>query len=96
MNTTAILAFTNLIRKVQVNNETSHNRFPVHSFGRPISKKAQQAINTEYIPYLAQQLSHAVKEGDSHKIQVYIRALGNTAHPKILSVFEPYLEGKKY
>lgn len=94
MNTTALIAFSNLIRKVQVNNETTHNRYPVHSYGRPIGKKALQAINEQYIQYLAKELRQAVKEGDSHRIQVYIRSLGNTAHPKILNVFEPYLEGK--
>ncbi|XP_071439237.1 vitellogenin-1-like [Hetaerina americana] len=94
LNSTAILSFANLARKAQVNNATAHNLFPVHAFGRlsPINPKA---ITEKYIPYMAKQLRSAVKDGDSHKIQVYIRALGNLGHPKILSVFEPYLEGQE-
>ncbi|XP_046405787.1 vitellogenin-A1-like [Ischnura elegans] len=94
LNSTAILSFANLARKAQVNNVTAHNLYPVHAFGRlsPINPKA---VAEEYIPYMAKHLRAAVKDGDSHKIQVYIRALGNLGHPKILSVFEPYLEGKE-
>lgn len=93
LNTTAILAFADLVRKVQVNNATAHNRYPVHSFGR-LSPIDLPAVRDEYLPYFAQKLRSAVKEADSHKIQVYIRVLGNFGHPKVLSVFEPYLEGK--
>uniref|UniRef100_A0A0K8SAK3 Vitellogenin-1 n=1 Tax=Lygus hesperus TaxID=30085 RepID=A0A0K8SAK3_LYGHE len=96
LNTSAILSFTNLVRKAQVNNDTAHNQYPTHAFGRLSPKKqAQKAVSEKYIPYLQSQLRKAVSQGDSPKIQVYIRALGNTAHPKILSVFEPYLEGKE-
>ncbi|XP_052132925.1 vitellogenin-like, partial [Frankliniella occidentalis] len=94
LNVSAILSFSNLVRKAQVDNATAHNRYPTHVFGRLNPKKAS-AVARDYIPYLAQQLKDAAQNEDSHKIQVYIRALGNTAHPKILSVFEPYLEGKK-
>ena len=94
LNATAILSFSALVRKAQVNNDTAHNRYPVHSFGR-LSPKNSTVVAKTYIPYLASQLKEAVKKGDSPKIQVYIRALGNTAHPKILEVFEPYLEGQR-
>jgi Lipoprotein amino terminal region len=93
LNVTAIQAFADLARKAQVNNVTAHNRFPVHAFGR-LSSVNLPALTDEYLPYMAQKLKNAVREADSHKIQVYIRALGNLGHPKILSVFEPYLEGK--
>lgn len=78
----------------QVSQDSAHNRYPVHAFGR-LSPKHEQAVTEQYIPYLAQQLRQAVKAEDSHKVQVYVRALGNMAHPKILRVFEPYLEGKE-
>lgn len=42
---------------------------------------------------MATQLREAIEEGDSPRIQTYILALGNFGHPKVLSVFEPYLEG---
>ncbi|KAF6216357.1 hypothetical protein GE061_000698 [Apolygus lucorum] len=96
LNTSAILSFSNLVRKAQVNNDTAHTRYPSHVFGRLYPRKqAQKAVAEKYIPYLQNQLRKAVSQSDSPKIQVYIRALGNMAHPKILSVFEPYLEGKE-
>lgn len=42
---------------------------------------------------MATQLREAIQDGDSLRIQTYIMALGNFGHSKILSVFEPYLEG---
>lgn len=42
---------------------------------------------------MATQLKEAIEEHDSPRIQTYIMALGNFGHPKILSVFEPYLFG---
>lgn len=94
LNTSAIFAFTNLVRMSQVNKESMHNRYPVHTFGR-LSPKNEKSVVEEYIPYFNQQLEKAIQEEDSHRIQVYVRALGNMAHPKILRVFEPYLEGKR-
>lgn len=93
INDTAILSFSELIRKVYVDTTESYSRFPVHAFGK-FNKGNQEAV-AKYIPYLGQQLRRAVSEGDSHKIQVYIRALGNVAHRQILEVFKPYLEGEK-
>lgn len=94
LNTTTVYVFSNLVRLAQVSRGSAHNRYPVHAFGR-LSPKHDQAVTQQYIPYLAQQLRQAMKTEDSHKIQVYIRALGNVAHPDILRVFEPYLEGKE-
>ncbi|KAK9500939.1 hypothetical protein O3M35_002099 [Rhynocoris fuscipes] len=94
LNTSALISFTDLVRRAQVNKDIAHNRYPVHSFGR-LAPKYDRAVVEQYIPYLEQQLKKAVQQGDSPRIQTYIRALGNTAHPKILAVFEPYLEGQQ-
>jgi hypothetical protein len=94
LNSSAILSFTNLVRRAQVDNATAYTRYPTHVYGRLNPKKAS-AVTRDYVPYLAQQLKSAVQNGDSHKVQVYTRALGNVAHPKILAAFEPYLEGQK-
>ncbi|XP_014261592.1 vitellogenin-1-like [Cimex lectularius] len=95
LNTSAIFAFTSLVRKAQVDKATAHNRYPVHTYGQLALNNTKDVVD-KYIPYLEKQLTKAISQGDSIKIQVYIRALGNTAHPKILSVFEPYLEGQKH
>ncbi|XP_076655137.1 vitellogenin [Halictus rubicundus] len=90
----AILSFSELVRKSQVNKRAIHNRYPVHTFGRMTSKHDTTVV-TEYIPYLEKELKNAVKDGNSPMIQTYILALGGIAHPKILAVFEPFLEGKE-
>uniref|UniRef100_T1IB40 Uncharacterized protein n=1 Tax=Rhodnius prolixus TaxID=13249 RepID=T1IB40_RHOPR len=92
LNVSAVTAFTNLVRKAQVNRETAHNRYPVHSFG-DLTPKNDKVVSEQYVTYLETQLRKAVQLGDSPTVQVYIRALGNVAHPKVLAVFEPFLEG---
>lgn len=94
LNTTIITTFTKLVRLAQVNPKTMHTRYPVHAFGY-LTRPDDTTVTEVYIPYFAQQLEQAVGTQDSHKIQTYITALGNIAHPKILQVFEPYLEGKQ-
>ncbi|XP_018374343.1 PREDICTED: vitellogenin-3-like [Trachymyrmex cornetzi] len=90
LNTTAPLLFAELARYTQSNKLSIY--YPVYSFGRMVPKHDNELLET-YIPYMATQLRKAIEEGDSHRIQTYIMALGNFGHPKILSVFEPYLEG---
>lgn len=88
VNSTAPLSFAELVRYTQSNK----SYYPVHSFGRTVSK-SDKALFENYISYMATQLREAIQDGDSLRIQTYIMALGNFGHPKILSAFEPYLEG---
>lgn len=94
LNSSAVLSFAELVRRAQVSNSSIYNHYPVNVFGR-LSSRQNDAVLRKYIPFLAEQLRKAIKDGDSPRIQVYIFALGLTAHPKILSVLEPYLEGKE-
>lgn len=93
LNTSAAIAFTELVRKSQVDRLTSQHRYPVHLSGAN-STAHRSVVAEKYIPYYQRKLQDAATQGDSIKTHVYIRALGNMAHRKILSVFEPYLEGK--
>ncbi|XP_065166461.1 vitellogenin-like [Atheta coriaria] len=96
LNDSAILSFTTLARKVYSDKVYSDNQYPTQAFGSfRKNEQGQKFVAEEVIPYLKQQLNEAVQQADSHKIHVYIRALGNVAQKKILGVFEPYLEGKK-
>lgn len=90
----AVLSFADLIRHAVVDKQSAHNRYPVHAFGRLLSKNFHQ-LHEKYIPYMEDELQKAVDAGDSTRIQTYTIALGKTAHPRILAIFEPYLEGKK-
>lgn len=91
---TAILSFADLVRHAIVNKRSAHNRYPVHAFGKLFDRNSR-GLQEKYFSYLNEELQSAVESGDSNKIQTYIVALGRTAHPKILSIFEPYIEGKK-
>ncbi|KAL0112919.1 hypothetical protein PUN28_012281 [Cardiocondyla obscurior] len=88
VNTTAPLAFAALLH-----NSLDNNRYPKYSFGRMIPKNSEDV--DRYISNLINQLREAFQEKNNEKIQTYIVALGITGSPKILSAFEPYLEGKE-
>ncbi|MDD9338890.1 MAG: hypothetical protein PV362_04375 [Providencia heimbachae] len=94
LNSSIVLAMTELLEQSVVNRQMAHTYYPRNAYGR-MATKGMEMIEKQVIPYLQNQLERAVEKQDSHKIQVYIRALGNLGHPKILAVFEPYLEGKK-
>ncbi|XP_011879023.1 PREDICTED: vitellogenin-1-like [Vollenhovia emeryi] len=90
LNTTAPVAFAELVHNTH--NNMSSRYYPVYSFGRMVPKN-DSALLEIYIPYMATQLREAIEEGHNPRIQTYIMALGGFGHPKILSIFEPYLEG---
>ncbi|XP_063977532.1 vitellogenin-like [Diachasmimorpha longicaudata] len=93
ISTSAILAFTELIRYTQVNGRIAHNRFPVYTFGNFIPS-TDNALLRDYLPYLVQKLAQGIEE-DTPRATAYIRAIGNVAHPSIISFFGSYLEGSK-
>ncbi|XP_011061918.1 PREDICTED: vitellogenin-2-like [Acromyrmex echinatior] len=95
VNVTAPLALAQVIRKYHVNTNylmrslkhlgpTLRNNVPTHI-----------EISNVYIPFMTEQLKQGLDNYDTSRIQVYIMALGLTGHPKILSIFEPYLEDKE-
>lgn len=94
LNTSATLSFADLLRRAHVDGQSARHRYPVHLSG-PQSQNHRAVVEEQYIPYLQRQLENAISQDDSIKIQLYIRSLGSTAHPKILAIFEPYLEGKR-
>lgn len=94
LNSSVIIAFTDLIRKSLVYKDSAHNRYPVHTFGH-MARKNSDSMISKYISYFAKNLDNAVRRGDVQQIQVFIKALGNIAHPRILKAFEPYLEGHR-
>ncbi|VVD06007.1 unnamed protein product [Leptidea sinapis] len=93
LNTTALLAATKFIHMGQVDNRTAHRYYPTHMYGR-FSDKNDGFVLNEILPRLSQELRQSVEQGDSHKAQVYTKAIGNLGHREILQVFAPYLEGK--
>ncbi|XP_019880306.2 vitellogenin-like [Aethina tumida] len=92
---TALLSLCNLLNRVYVNERVSHNEYPVHSFGKFRSQEGKKYMRETIVQWLSQQLQQAVSEANPTKIHSYIVALGNIGDRTILSVYEPYLEGKK-
>ncbi|CAH2243727.1 jg8786 [Pararge aegeria aegeria] len=93
LNSSALISATKFINMGQVNNETAHRFYPTHMYGR-LSRKHDRFVIDEVLPRLSQELKLAIEKEDSHKAQVYVRAIGNLGHRAILDVFAPYLEGK--
>ncbi|EFA11302.1 vitellogenin [Tribolium castaneum] len=95
LNESLLLAYTTLIHQVYVNEEYSHSKYPVHSFGSFNTAQGWFYVKKEVIPYLSQKLDEAISNADTKQIHLYIRALGNVGHQQILQSFKPYLEGTK-
>ncbi|XP_014217958.1 vitellogenin-like, partial [Copidosoma floridanum] len=96
LNTSAIISFSELARRASPGQSSrTYRRYPVHLFNKENVQERTQAIQEQYIPWFQEQLQQAVAQGDSTRIQLFVRALGNLGHPRILAVFEPYLEGQQ-
>lgn len=92
LNSTALISFAELVKRGFTSKSSTLNHFPIHSFGLPHSRKSKLA-EKKYIPHMETKLVEAIENGDSAKIQTYIWALGQTAHPKVLEIFLPFLNG---
>lgn len=88
-NISAPIAFAELIRSAH-DEILSTRKYPSNSLGRITNEDLET-----YISYFAEQLREAIQKNNMQQIHTYIVALRNTGHPKMLSVFEPYLEGKQ-
>lgn len=93
LNTSALIAATRLIHMAQVNNETAHNYYPTHMYGR-LTDKHDMFVLEVVLPRLAEKMNQAIEQQEWSRAQVYIKAIGNLGHREILQVFSPYLEGR--
>lgn len=96
VNDTAILAFTEIVRLAWVDQRHAEQHFAMNYYEQTESDDTKfNFVKKEVIPYLAQKLQEAIDNDDSHKAQVYIRALGNVADKSVFAIFKPYLEGER-
>ncbi|XP_014468398.1 PREDICTED: vitellogenin-2-like [Dinoponera quadriceps] len=92
LNSTAPFAFSELIRYVM--GGYYKDLYFTRVYGKLITREdAKWVINT-YIPYLSNELKKAYEEKHISRILTYTEALGNLAHPNVILVLKPYLEGK--
>ncbi|XP_018322689.1 vitellogenin-like [Agrilus planipennis] len=94
LNVSSVISFSRLVNDVYMHQRNSHNKFPVHTFGKFDTDSGKQFVINEYIPYLRHKLQNAVIHADNRKIYTYITAIGMVGHRKILEIYEPYLEGQ--
>nr|QDP42284.1 Vitellogenin 3 [Agasicles hygrophila] len=95
LNDTALIQFTDLIRRVYINKEESKRRYPTKSFESFRTEEGELFIIHEVLPYLKEQLAKAMERDETHRIHVLVRSIGNTGTYRFLPIFEPFLEGKK-
>ncbi|XP_028134499.2 vitellogenin [Diabrotica virgifera virgifera] len=95
LNNTALTGFTDLLRKAVIQKNVAKSEYPVNSFGRFRTEESKQFVREEVMPYLKEKLQKAVQRAETHRIHAYIRAVGNLPDPRILEIFEPFLEGKQ-
>nr|XP_012221881.1 PREDICTED: vitellogenin-1-like [Linepithema humile] len=94
VNKIAPIAFSELVRNVQVDKRHSQNAYPVYNFGK-LNPESDKDVTENYIPFMEKQLEKCIQNGDNALAQAYIVALGNFGHSKVLGVFEPFLEGRQ-
>ncbi|XP_028134500.2 vitellogenin [Diabrotica virgifera virgifera] len=95
LNNTALTGFTDLLRKAVIQKNVAKSEYPVNSFGRFRTEESKKFVREEVMPYLKEKLQKAVQRAETHRIHAYIRAVGNLPDPRILEIFEPFLEGKQ-
>lgn len=90
----APIAFSELVRKAQIDKRHSQSAYPIYNFGK-FNPETDKVVVEHYIPYMEKQMHLSIKNGDNAQAQAYIVALGNFGHSNVLKVFEPYLEGEQ-
>ncbi|XP_055857779.1 vitellogenin-A1-like [Episyrphus balteatus] len=89
-----LINFADLLRRAYSDKSYANNYYPVQSFGS-FEKALGEIVTKEIVPWLGQRLADNINNKNQQRSQKYIRALGNVAHPKIVEVFETYLEDEK-
>lgn len=86
-----LLSYANLIRKAHIECNPSKRIFLTLYFSMDEYKEIQNLVKT-FVQMMATKLKKSVQDGDSAKILLYTRVLGNLGHRKIISIFKPYLK----
>lgn len=90
---TTLLAIGNMINHACVSPKTKAFNYAMEPRGATFCSKNHPVITREFIPLLARGLESSQSVW---KKMVFIHALGNTGHPEILPVLEPYIHGEAH
>lgn len=86
-----MVGFGSLLRRASVDRKDSAGLYPSHLYGRPATVNQSLLFLTQ----MQARLEAAFAAADYPAIQLYSRAIGNVAHPRIISIFEPYIDGRE-
>lgn len=92
VKTTATLALSTLLHQACVNAKIRNTRYPVAMYGLFCDAKI---VENEFYPYFVEQLEKYVEsenKEDTHWKDVYMTALGNIGHPKIIPVVQKLMD----
>lgn len=86
--------FYDLVMSPEVQKQEYFNTTALLAVSKFIASNGDDSFLMEkVIPRLSEELKKAIEIDDKNKAQVYVRVIGNLAHPEILKVFAPYLDG---
>lgn len=86
--------FYDLVMSPEVQKQEYFNTTALLAVSKFIASNGDDSfLKEKVIPRLSEELKKAIEIDDKNKAQVYVRVLGNLAHPEILKVFAPYLDG---
>jgi hypothetical protein len=92
VKTTAILSFSNILYQACINARTKQSRFPVAIYGEFCDEKI---VAQEFLPYYLEKLEQHWKQDtsdDKHFTVVFLNALGNIGHPKVIPFVQKILD----
>ncbi|XP_055922367.1 vitellogenin-A1-like [Eupeodes corollae] len=89
-----LINYADLLRRAYSDKSYAHNYYPVQAYGS-FEKALGEIVTKEIVPWMGQRLVENINNKNQQRSLKYIRALGNVAHPKIVEIFEPYLEDEK-
>lgn len=88
LRTTAVLAFSVLLNQACINPQIKQSRYNVALYGEFCDVKD----TNEYVDHFVQKLKESLKTKGNHWTHVYITALGNIGHPRIVNVVQKILD----
>jgi hypothetical protein len=88
LRTTTILTFSVLLNQACINARVKQSRYNVALYG----EFCQVQDTTQYFEYFVNKLNEALRSNGNHWTNVYLTALGNIGHPRVVKVVQRVLD----
>jgi hypothetical protein len=87
LKTTTILVFSVLLNQACINANIKQSRYSV-AYG----EFCELSTTTPYVKYFERKLDETFKQSGNHFTNVYLAALGNIGHPRVVNVVQKVLD----